>query len=374
GALFGLGVGIAWLGWRDAGSSVAADEGDGPRPAATSPSAPAPGSSAPAADSSAPAADSSVSAAGSSPTSDGGKGAGKPSVLFTAGGDLGAQRGAIETLGHLRDLAPRVHLLLGDLAYQDLQPEASWCEFVLRHAGRDLPIEVVSGNHEDDNGGDGHITNFVGCMADRMDSVGEYGIQYSFDIDELVRVVMITPDIKIEGKRRDYDPGSPERAWLDDAITGARADGIPWVVVGMHKNCVTMGVKGCEIGPGLVQYLIDTKVDLILQGHEHNYQRAKQLSCVKVDLYDPACVVDDGADAEYAKGAGPVLVINGSSGDHGLVKLDPADPEAGYFVVGSGRDDPGSGAGVLEIEATTDELSVAYVSTTGSFKDAFVIR
>ena len=48
--------------------------------------------------------------------------------------------------------------------------------------------------------------------------------------------------------------------------------------MGMHKVCLTMGIKSCEIGASLLNVLIDRKVDLIIQGHDHSYQRSKQLA------------------------------------------------------------------------------------------------
>ena len=53
------------------------------------------------------------------------------------------------------------------------------------------------------------------------------------------------------------------------------------------------------------------EVDLVLQGHDHNYQRSKQLTCATPDVYVAACVADDGADNAYGKGSGSVVEIAG---------------------------------------------------------------
>ena len=93
----------------------------------------------------------------------------------------------------------------------------------------------------------------------------------------------------------------------------------------MHRNCISIGEKTCDIGQPLMDLLLgnavedpgpleDLPVDLIIQGHDQTYQRSKQLSCVTDDLFVAACVADDGSDDEYVKGMGTVLVINGAGG------------------------------------------------------------
>src|SRR3970282_841948 len=148
----------------------------------------------------------------------------------------------------------------------------------------------------------------------------------------LVRTVLISPDLTTFGVAYTYAPGSPERAWVVGALDGARAAGIPWVVVGMHKNGIPAGEKACQIGASLFDLLLEKRVDLILQAHDHNVQRSKQLACpaIAVDGYRPSCVVDDGADGRYAKGAGSIVVISGSFGQC-CVGTSSQDPAAGDF-------------------------------------------
>ena len=46
----------------------------------------------------------------------------------------------------------------------------------------------------------------------------------------------------------------------------------------MHKPCITVGQYDCDPGPDLFNMLVSKKVDLILSGHEHIYQRSHQLA------------------------------------------------------------------------------------------------
>ena len=96
----------------------------------------------------------------------------------------------------------------------------------------------------------------------------------------------------------------------------------------MAFNCVTAGEKHCEIGADLFDLLAQKKVDLVLQGHEHGYERSGQFAlnpttCPAIPIspnntgtpsYNQGCVVDNGASGNYTKGAGPVLVIDGTAG------------------------------------------------------------
>jgi len=118
--------------------------------------------------------------------------------------------------------------------------------------------------------------------------------------------------------------------------------------------------------------LISKRVDLVLQRHDHNYQRGKQLArngatCASVPagFFDPDCVIDDGSDNSYRKGAGPVFLISGS---FGLCRyaVDAADPEAGYFArIAS------NSKGFTKYTVGPGHIAARFVSSTGAFTDAF---
>src|SRR3990172_10776919 len=122
----------------------------------------------------------------------------------------------------------------------------------------------------------------------------------------------------------------------------AGAAGIPWVVVGMHFPCLTAGIYECGTGSQLMNLLVEKRVDLVLQAHEHSYQRGKQLAldplaCPSIATtgYDPDCVADDGLDGTYPKGAGSVNVIAGTFG-RGLYPVSRTDLEGPYFAAVDG--------------------------------------
>ena len=286
------------------------------------------------------------------------------SVTFAAGGDHGPTAESVASLVALAGSGASFYLALGDLSYGTVGTEPAWCDLVKSHVGSTFPFQLVSGNHEDDIGGNGFIDGFTACLPDRLGSTGRYGVEYHFDYGGLLRVILVAPGLTIGGETYRYASGDPHYQWLAQRIDEARAAGIPWVVVGMHKACITIGAKACEIGSDLMDLLIAKRVDLVLQGHDHNYQRSKQLACARANAFVSSCVASDGATGRYAKGAGTVFVIAGAFG-RGLYAVDPGDPEAGYFARWMGLN-AGPTNGFLRVTVSASELSADFVATSGS--------
>lgn len=305
-------------------------------------------------------------------------------LVVAAAGDFGMERAGVTTLEAMARSAPDLYLGLGDLSYAGPGSEDEFCKLVRSKIGTKPPFEIVSGNHEEDPGEDGRLENFAACLPDSLDAVGEYGKQYYFDVGSLARFIMISPDLTIDGKHYYYGPddsggGTPQLAWLEEAIDDARADGIDWIIVGMHKNCISVGEYYCDIYQDLFSTLIASEVDLVLSGHDHTYQRSKQIAAgragcpeVVVDEFDPDCVVDD--DDAHRKGAGSVFVVAGSGGAE-LYPIDANDPEAGYFAAAMGANTRGNRRGFALLTVSPERLEVRFVgSTPGSFADHFEIE
>jgi len=309
-----------------------------------------------------------------------------PSFSFGAAGDMGGSNDAAATLAAIGGSGADFFLHVGDLSYDEIKPESAWCDFAKSNLNSAMPYEIVAGEH--DGGGkysDGTqlITNFAACMPDRMGSTGTYGKQYYFDYPSsapLARVIMISPGLSIYAPSNfpSYGKGTASYQWVADAIDGARAARIPWVIVGMAFDCITAGEKVCEVGRDLFNMLVDKRVDLILQGHEHGYERSKQLALgpgcatMAVGSFNPACVAANGADNAYTKDAGTVIVVSGTAGIT-LRPMNPSDPEAPYFETLMGANiNPGKG--FVKYSVTPTRLSAQFVpSVPTTFADSFAI-
>lgn len=299
-------------------------------------------------------------------------------ITIAVSGDIGMESPSQAALSTIAASDPDLYLAIGDLSYQGPGSEQRWCEYTRATVGPVAPVQLVAGNHEEDTGEDGFIANYTACMPDRMGSTGEYGRQYYFDLGNLARIIMISPDLTMDGVHYFYGEDNPNQRWLEDAIDSARAGGIQWVIVAAHKTCISVAEYYCNMYQELFDVLIEKRVDLVLSGHDHSYQRSKQIAVrpgcdqVTIDTFDQDCVVDDGTDGQYVQGEGPVFVITGAGGA-ALYDVQEDDPEAPYFsaFMGANRT-PSNGWSQLTVRESS--LTLDFVTSSGSFDDRFEIR
>jgi hypothetical protein len=304
---------------------------------------------------------------------------GDPVLRFSAAGDFSASSQAQAVFGAIGALDNDLHLALGDLSYGVTGQEQAWCDLVTAGVGAGYPFELLAGNHES-NGVNGHINDFSACLPNQLPGVvGTYGRQYYVDVPKeapLARFVMISPGIPFPDSTWSYNVGTPRYNWTAAAIDGARAANIPWVVVGMHKPCISVGQYTCDPGADIQNLLVSKRVDLVLTGHEHLYQRSKQLAhgpgCAALTpgTYNAACVED--ADSNLVKDAGTVMATIGTGGV-ALRDVFPTDSEMPYFAATSGLNQNPT-FGVLDFELTPDVLTASFERAAGgTFGDSFTI-
>lgn len=297
-------------------------------------------------------------------------------VHFTAAGDTGIEEGAESVLDTIKDLGPDFNLHLGDMSYSDV-PEQEFCDMVTNKLGPYFPYQLVAGNHESD-GLQGDIENFAQCLPNKLQGLqGEYAKQWYVDLPQeepLVRLILVSPGIPFkDGDELDYSEGSARWQWTEGAIDGARDAKIPWTVVGMHTPCFSIGRYSCDAGRELTDMLIRKKVDLVLNGHEHVYQRTNQLatsvSCRQISARKE-CMAD--TDDSLTKGKGTVFVTSGLGGRN-IRAINTKDEEKPYFTAWSGSNaDPA--LGTLDVQVTGSRMDVKFVPAAGySFTDSFSI-
>ncbi|WP_209308925.1 PKD domain-containing protein [Blastococcus sp. CT_GayMR16] len=305
------------------------------------------------------------------------QGAAEPGVVhFTAVGDYGSSADTSALLDRMSASDPDLNLALGDMSYAGPGSEPAWCDYVTSHVGTGFPVQLISGDNES-SGQHGHINNFSACLPNQLPGlVGTYGRQWYVDVpqdDPLVRFVMISPALEYADGTWSYAAGTPRYNWTAAAIDGARATGVPWVVVGAHEPCIALGLE-CTIGGDLLALLLSKRVDLVLHGHQHIYGRTHQLAlganCPVVQgAYDPDCVVDP--DGQMRQGAGTVLATVGVGG-RSFTTLPASDSETAYFAtISGGNRNPAYG--YLDVRATEDDLRAQFVATTGTLTDSFTI-
>ena len=313
------------------------------------------------------------------------------SFTFAAAGDFGQNANTNASLIRLAASGASLFLALGDFSYRNGSSENHWCGIVRSHVGQNYPFELLAGNHEDGEEirpPDGYIGNYTICMPNQIGPiVGDYGREYYFDypaVNPLARFILISPGLNFSepnGKSDfyNYDNGSSHYTWTASAIDGARSAAIPMVIVGMHKVCLSAGMFECHIGaylsirPDIIQLLVEKHVDLVLQGHDHNYQRSKQLDCVSAEQFQNSCVVHSGSDGFYNRGAGTVFVVDGTFGaSQDGYDVHLSEPDAEYFAKFMAPNISGVEYGFVTYTVSTDGIR-AQTNFNGSFKDSFQI-
>jgi hypothetical protein len=220
--------------------------------------------------------------------------AGRAPLRFTAFGDqgtgdgrdtLGAPQGGW-IVGQVESRDALFHLHLGDLAYANLNAagtrNAGWNRFMANNArsAANRPWMPILGNHEIEAGMGSH--GYAATLG-RLRMPGG-GTWYAFDAGS-VRVICTDAEDWALQKGGDvflrgYSDGAQLR-WLERELAGARRrPHIDWVVLAVHHPVVSSAnLNGADLGvrEALMPLLARYDVDLVLSGHDHNYERSFQL-------------------------------------------------------------------------------------------------
>jgi hypothetical protein len=294
-------------------------------------------------------------------------------------GEIGSSSSARETLQAMAKRRPDLYLGLGDLSDQGAGAESSWCSMVRSYIGPVAPFELVAGREEEDGSGTGHLGSLTACLPDRMESQGQYPSQYYFDLGKLARVIVISPNLTINGTYYDYGKGSAEYRWLQSAIAEAHMRGSQWVTVAMNDDCISAGQYYCDINKDLISLLIGDHVDLVLSARDHSYQRSAQIDTssgrcpvVAINGFNARCRVG-GSTTTMRRHAGTVFAVVGSASSD-LYDLNATNPVARYLDASMGRNyQPRRGFLLLTISNST--LSGTFEpSSPGTFTDQFRIE
>ncbi len=275
------------------------------------------------------------------------------SLAFTA--DIGMEAAGKATLDAIGASDLDATVALGDLAYKpgaDI-PEL-FCEQV--NSRVETPFLLLAGNHEEMGSADGYIDDYAECLPAELPITGTYAREYFFDVDG-VRVILVSPDIEFVGPDSRYGPGDAGRTFLENAIRDAKTKGM-WTVVGMHHPCLTRGSHTCaDTSPAVSDVALAEGVDLVLSGHNHNYERSHQLA----GSVAAPVVVD--SDSNFAAGAGTVFAVVGNAGHNPRT----IGSKTSIWAVNNGTNSPGGfayGYGLVRATATT--LSLGHAGSGGA--------
>ena len=197
-----------------------------------------------------------------------------------------------DTTTAIERIAPLFNLVNGDLCYANLAQDrirtwSDWFDNNSRSA-RYRPWMPAAGNHENELGngpvGYGAYQTYF-AVPDSGASPELRGLWYSFTAGSVRVISLNNDDVAYQDGGNFYVhgySGGEQRRWLEGELAAARRDpAVDWVVVCMHQTAVSTAVRanGADLGirqqwlPLFDQY----RVDLVVCGHEHHYERSHPL-------------------------------------------------------------------------------------------------
>jgi len=214
-------------------------------------------------------------------------GTGSAANTFTSSLNGLASPAAGDIVAGIEQVRPLFHLLNGDLCYANLTPDRvrTWNQFFANNtrSARQRAWMPAAGNHENElgNGPIGYEAFQTRFALPTNGSVDWEGLWYAFTVGSVRVIVLQNDDVALQDAGNTYVSGysgGAQRVWLEGQLAAARASrDVDWIVVCMHQVIIsTANANGADLGirqnwgPLFDQY----EVDLVLCGHEHDYERS----------------------------------------------------------------------------------------------------
>jgi hypothetical protein len=308
---------------------------------------------------------------------------------------------------------PLFHLLNGDLCYANLnltaQP-AVWADFgnnVQRSAAK-RPWMPCPGNHEIEFGNGEHgLDSYLTRYSLPDNGTRFVGRWYRFQVGSVLFISLAADDVIYQDSGaflagpeafvpapstghapikpgtsiyiRGYSQGLQTR-WLEETLAGARRDeSIDWIVVQMHQDALSSSKNGNGSDKGIRETwlpLFDRYgVDLVLCGHDHDYERSWPVRGCNlhvgrdaatgspVDTCQPQPVLTlEPADGTFDATQGTIHLILGGGGTSSPLDVYGVNPTSGLpqakIITKANRPMPGPIPGVF-VKAGADALEDA---------------
>ncbi|TQF12433.1 PKD domain-containing protein [Myxococcus llanfairpwllgwyngyllgogerychwyrndrobwllllantysiliogogogochensis] len=272
---------------------------------------------------------------------------GTRSVHFAAVGDFGT--GGSDQKAVAADMLarkPELFVALGDNAYPD-GTEADFQDHLFAPMAAllaEVPLFASPGNHE-------YVTNQGQPYLDNlyMPTNNPAGSERYFSFDwGHVHFVSLDSNCAIGLSAAERCSLADQKAWLQTDLAGTTQ---PWKVVFFHHPPWSSGEHGSQLtmrrqfGPIFEKY----GVDLVLTGHDHNYERSKPMQ----------------GDGVASSGGIPYLVVGG--GGAALRAFSEGQPSWSQV-----RDNKAHG--FLDVEVVEGVLTAKLITTDDTVLDSFTLH
>jgi len=262
--------------------------------------------------------------------------AGRHPFRFTAFGDEGVTYDAVATTNQVKALSPAFHLHAGDVSYAEdtghglitdgYDPRVwdSWFTQAANAAG-EIPWQVAVGNHEMESW---YTPDGYGGQHARWDFPGGTSgpVYYSFTYGNVGVVSLDANDVSNEIPANRGYSGGKQAAWLKATLAALRANPEIDFIVAYFHHCTYSTCTSHASEGGARQYFAplfdEYSVDLVINGHNHIYERNNPLIGGKQTVSAPS-----GSTVTPAT-QGTTYVVAGGAGDS-LYAFNVADSYEG---------------------------------------------
>jgi Calcineurin-like phosphoesterase len=255
---------------------------------------------------------------------------------FGTAGDWGTNSDTTATASNMASHRIQIVIGLGDFCYCG-SPD-SWWNGPLAPINH-LMFRGAQGNHDADNSG----------SLEYLRLFGQNNWTSSFNYKNVHFVPIDTES-------------NPDAAALDKDLATAKQDpNIKWIVAFYHKPIYTSPTNHEPDEAGIKNTVIPLfdkyHVDLVLQAHNHNYQRSYPL---KADM-----VTETRPDSIYQNPKGSIYMVVGTGGQD----FYPLDGQAPYI-----QNQFTGIPGFLKVDVSDTSLKGTFFANDGTIKDTFAIN
>ena len=241
---------------------------------------------------------------------------------IAAAGDWACSDNTKNTANNIIAKNPELVLGLGDYAYNN--DAGCWLEIIGPIADK---MKIVIGNHDDTMSVDGNYLPAPKRLQQYMSYFNLSKQFYSFDYQNVHFVAMST--------EQSFKKGSMQYRFVERDLKNASSDpNINWIIVFYHRVAYS---SPSEVGA--VTDLRDTYhplfekygVDVVLQAHNHHYQRSYPIRYNSGDSSDPIVTIK--SITNYFDPKGQIFTIVGTGGAHVIHNFtgEPAEFTARQF-------------------------------------------
>jgi len=257
---------------------------------------------------------------------------------FVAAGDWGCGHEALHTLSIMKRMEPELYLGLGDYSYQ-LSADC-WLDIVKSVSNS---FKIALGNHDT-------LKQKLQAYIDEFKLENPY---YSFNYHNVHFIALSTELNKNQEKEQ-------LKFVKNDLLETKANKNTDWIIVFFHKPFYSSNSDITNMRKNYHPLFEDFGVDLVIQGHSHNYQRTYPLLYNEARNSQP--IIADKEQSQYEDPLGIIFVIAGTGGE----SLQPLHKEP--FLASSY-----GGFGCMNVEVKNKSMTVEYYSDTNDIVDKFII-